>query len=79
MKKKASRKKPTPILSKVVKQQVSVLLLMAYSDELFLELFRSKKESYYTFIGGEAAINIVLERLKKLDPKLYEQLYGKKV
>ncbi len=58
--------------------QVSILVLLAYPDEDFLNVFKDKRKSNMTYIGGEAAINKVLERLKKLDPKLYEEQYGRK-
>lgn len=51
-------------------------ILMAYPDEYFLAIFKSKEKSNTVYIGGADAIHAIHKRLYDLDKDLYLESYG---
>jgi len=50
--------------------------LMAYPDDVFLSVFKSKIDNGIVYIGGADAIHAIHKRLYDLDKDLYLELYS---
>lgn len=57
-------------------QMLNAWLLIAYPDDIFLSVFKSKKDDGIVYIGGSEVMHQIHKRLYELDQKLYIELYG---
>lgn len=57
-------------------QMLNAWLLIAYPDDMFLSVFKSKKDDGIVYIGGAEVMHQIHKRLYELDQKLYIELYG---
>jgi len=63
-------------MSKQRQHTLSAWMLMAYPDDMFLSVFKSKVNDGIVYLGGSEVMHQIHKRLYDLDKDLYLELYG---